>query len=153
MIDGKKRLLGSRVHVWGEGAEWWTETRQCIFPFLLSAARCSPAVTAALLASATTRKYQPHLLSWLLLWLHIFPCSNFFYEAGGVISGCVKMSEHICWSKNLQTQHVSWIVSQQLFLLGKQSSPKPKFVCPTPLDRLHQSNGVTVYRVHTSFFL
>lgn len=30
-----------------------------------------------------------------------------FYKAGGVISGCAQMSEHICWSKNVQTECVT----------------------------------------------
>lgn len=73
-----------------------------------------------------------------------------FYKARGVISGCVKMSEHICWSKNVQTECVSRIINQ--LILGKQSSPQPEFICLVPADRLHQSSRVTVCSVYFFFF-
>lgn len=73
MIDGEMRLFGSRMHVRGGGVEWWTETKRCIFPFLLSAALCYSAVTAAELASAATCKYQP-----LLTRLWTFPLIKIF---------------------------------------------------------------------------
>lgn len=62
------------------------------------------------------------------------------------------MSEHICWSKNVQTECVSSIINQQLLILGKQSSPHPEFICFMPADRLKQHSGVTVHRVYTFFF-
>lgn len=105
---------------------------------------------AARLAFAITQKYQPLLFSWLLVWLRIFPCSYFFYKAGGVISGCVKMSEHICWSKNVQTRCDSRIINQQLLILGKQSSPPPGFICLASMASLHQRNGVVVFQFSIS---
>lgn len=74
-----------------------------------------------------------------------------FNKARGVISGCVKMSEHICWGKNVQTQCVSMITNQQLLILGKQSSTQPGLICLTPVDRSHQSRLVTVYSICTFF--
>lgn len=35
-------LFGSRMHVWGEGAEWWMEPKRRIFLFLLSATPVLP---------------------------------------------------------------------------------------------------------------
>lgn len=69
----------------------------------------------------------------------------FFHTAGGVISGCVKMSEHDCWSKNVQTRCVSRIVNQQLLILGKQSSPQPGCVGLAPMDRFHQRGKRCVF--------
>lgn len=91
---------------WSDGQS----PRRCIFPLLLSAAPCSPAVTAAPLASASNT--QVLLTSAARLGFFTlaakFPLFKLFYKAGGVISGkCAKMSEHICWSKNVQTECVS----------------------------------------------
>lgn len=69
----------------------------------------------------------------------------FSYTAGGVISGCVKMSEHDCWSKNVQTRCVSRIINQQLLILGKQSSPQPGCVGLAPMHRFHQRGKRCVF--------
>lgn len=45
------------------------------------------------------------------------------------------MSEHTCWSKNVQTRH--GIINQQLLILVKQSPPLPGFICFAPIDSLH----------------
>lgn len=121
---------------------------------LLSAALCSPAMMAALLASATTCKYQPLLLApgFYFGCVSASPAQT-FNKAGGVIWGCVKMSEHICWSENVQTRCVSRIINQQLLILGKQSSPQPEFLCLAPADRLHQNSNVTVYSLFYFLFL
>ncbi len=137
------RLFGSWKQVMGEGVEWRTETRRSILPFV-SQQLCV-------------------LLQWLRLCWHLpqhastnlcyspgfysncsSPTHN-FYKAAGVISECVNMSEHICWSKKVQTRCVSRMISQLLSILRKQSSSRTGFICLTPVDRLHQSNGVTVY--------
>lgn len=78
-----------RVNEWSDGQR----TGGVFSPFLLSAAPC-PVMAAWL---ALHKKYQPLLFSWLLPWLIFYPLLIiFFYKAGGVILGCVKMSEHIC---------------------------------------------------------
>lgn len=78
------------------------------------------------------RQYQPLLcsacLSFTLTAVHMrwMACrgssSLNFYNAARVTLGCVKMSEQIFWTKNVQTHCASRIVNQYLFILGKQSS-------------------------------
>lgn len=140
------RLFGSRMHVWGEGVEWWTETRRCIFPFLLSAALCSPAVMAARLAFAITQKYQPLLFSWLLVWLRIFPCSYFFLQGWRSYLRMCKDE----WTYLLEQKCPNTIINQQLLILGKQSSPPPGFICLASMASLHQRNGVVVFQFSIS---
>lgn len=120
MIDGEMRLVGSRVCVWGEGAEWYTESRRCIFlPFPLSATLCSPAAMAAQLALATSQQYQPTIYSAPDLYFgSISPHAHTFYKAKGGIMGCVKMSKNICHSENMQTRCDSRIINQQLLIFG-----------------------------------
>lgn len=115
--------------------------------FLLSAAPCSPAVAAARLAFATTHKYQPQIFTWLSLWLFFLPRSC-FYKAGGVILGCVKMSEHTCLKQkcpNKARDHKSAIVNLgetklpstriYLFCTNRQLTPgkKKNLFIPPPL--------------------
>lgn len=42
----------------------------------------------ARLAFAITQKYQPLLFSWLLLWLHFFPCSYFLQGRRSYLRMC-----------------------------------------------------------------
>lgn len=122
--------------VWRQNAclEWTSgvmdrEQAVFFFPFLLSAAPC-PVMAAWL---ALHKKYQPLLFSWLLPWLIFYQLLIIFYKAGGVILGCVKTSEHICWSKNVQTRCVSRIINLHLLISGKQSFPLPGFICLAPM--------------------
>lgn len=71
----------------------------------------------------------------------ILPLLILFYKTGGVITGCVKMSKHICWSKNVQTWCDSRIINPHLLTLGKQSSPPPGFVCLAQMASLCQRNA------------
>lgn len=137
------RLFGSRTHVCREGVEWWRPSGVCSSAF--SQRLCAP----ALLASVATRvpTDQPTVLcSRSGFHFKLFEVFFFFsYTAGGVISGCVKMSEHDCWSKNVQTRCVSRIVNQQLLILGKQSSPQPGCVGLAPMHRFHQRGKRCVF--------
>ena len=151
------RLFGSRMPVWREGVEWWRTSGVC-FLGLLSAALCTGDTGSAGIR-CNTSTYVPTsrcshsgfyfgctaLVSFSFLFFF------FFYKAGGVISGCVKMSEHDCWSKNVQTRCVSRIINQQLLILGKQSSPQPGCIGLAPKDRLHAR--VAFLSVFLFFFL
>ena len=90
------------------GEKEWSDGEQAVYVFSAFSQRLCAPVTPALLASVATRVRtyvrtdQPMLPLWFLLWLRssckFFFFLFFFYKAGGVISGCVKMSEHDCWS-------------------------------------------------------
>lgn len=123
MLDGATGLFGQE--------EWSDVQGTDGVSFFLSAAPCSPAVVASWLAFATTHKYQPPIFAWLYLWPSFLPCS-YFYKAGGVILGCIKISEHTCWSTNVQTRR--GVINQQLLILRKQSSPPPGLICFAPID-------------------
>lgn len=120
------------------------KAKRCMFFGLLSAALCTGPAGIRCNTSTDRPTDRPLLpLRFLLqtLWSFFF----FSYTAGGVISGCVKMSEHDCWSKNVQTRCVSSIVNQQLLILGKQSSPQPGCVGLAPMHRFHQRGKRCVF--------
>lgn len=104
-----------------------------------------PAVMAAQLAFTIIKEYQPLLFFWLLLYLFSSPAER-FYKTGGVIWGCIKMSEHICWSINVRTCDLR-IINQQSLILGKQSSPPSGFICLVTMAIVHQRNWIEDYHI------
>jgi len=110
VMDGEMRLFGSGMHVWGEGVEWWMETRWCIFPSLSGSV----------------------LLSWHLLQ---HASTNLCYSPGSSFGCKVSPAQTFFFTRLKYLLHqkypnmpVSWIINQQLLILGKQSLPKPEFI-------------------------
>lgn len=103
MIDGEIRLFGGRM----QRVEWWTENRR--HPPRPPPRPLSSSVSSdgGLAGISLNRKYQPLLYSWPFAWLGFYPSLIIFYKAAGVISGCVTMSEHICWSKEMSKHDAS----------------------------------------------
>lgn len=132
-------LFGSRMHVWAEGVEWWTETRQCIFLVLLSAALCFPSVMAAQLAFAIIRVPASTLPLTFALPV-FFPCWKILQDWRRYLrmykDEWTYLLEHKC--PNM------WLHKSAIVNLGETA---PGFICLATMDNLHQRNWIEVYRI------